>query len=85
MGKKKMYEKLSFCLNRAGFGGPRCGKQCSSYGPSSSLISKTNGKYNAVDLCPVLCEFDLGKGFSLNSWSNCTSKKLYRDIIIYYK
>lgn len=79
---RKFHEKLSFCLNSAGFGGPRCGKQCKNHGPSSSLISKVNGKHSSIDLCPVLCEFDLGKGYSLNSWSNYISKK---TVILYYK
>lgn len=50
-------------LNRAGFGGPRCGKHCSSQGSSYSVA---NEKYNDVDLCPVLCDFDLGKRFYWN-------------------
>jgi len=42
----------------AGFGGPTCGNHCFS-SPRSANTTEYE-KYKSLNLCPVLCDFDLG-------------------------
>lgn len=54
-------KNLFSCDFSAGFGGSLCGKRCHSGSQILSFRLDNGTESDSVNLCPVLCEFHLGK------------------------